>query len=85
LQSGEDCSGILLAPQWSNLLHEKPFFSHVVSSDEIAPREILLLEESSAGFIRLFVRKRWNLFKEFNLKDGTLLEGGMSKWRQLSY
>jgi hypothetical protein len=35
-------------PRWSNLLREKPVFPHVVSSDEIAPREILLLEESWA-------------------------------------
>jgi hypothetical protein len=49
LQSGEECSGVLLAPRWSNLLCEKPFFPHVVISDEIAPpREILLLEESWA-------------------------------------
>jgi hypothetical protein len=48
LQSGEECSDVLLAPLWSNLLREKPVFPHVVSSDEIAPREILLLEESLA-------------------------------------
>jgi hypothetical protein len=41
-QSGEECSGVLLAPRWS---HEELVFPHVVSSDEIAPREILLLEE----------------------------------------
>jgi hypothetical protein len=41
-QSGEECSGVLLAPRWSR---EEPVFPHVVSSDEIAPREILLLEE----------------------------------------
>jgi hypothetical protein len=28
------------------MLRKKPIFPHVVSSDEIAPREILLLEES---------------------------------------
>jgi hypothetical protein len=33
-------------PRWSNLHCEKSFFPHVVSSDVIAPREILLLEES---------------------------------------
>jgi hypothetical protein len=32
----------------SNLLREKPVFPHMVSSDEIPPREILLLEESWA-------------------------------------
>jgi hypothetical protein len=32
-------SGVLLAPRWSR---EEPGFPHVVSSDEIAPREILL-------------------------------------------
>jgi hypothetical protein len=26
-QSGEECSGVLLAPCWSNLLLEKPVFS----------------------------------------------------------
>jgi hypothetical protein len=41
-QSEEECSGVLLAPRWC---HEEPVFPHVVSSDEIAPREILLLEE----------------------------------------
>jgi hypothetical protein len=41
-QSGEKCSGVLLAPRWSRL---EPVFPHVVSSDEIAPGEILLLEE----------------------------------------
>jgi hypothetical protein len=41
-QSGEESSGILLAPRWSR---EEPVFPHVVSSDEIAPHEILLLEE----------------------------------------
>jgi hypothetical protein len=41
-QSGEECSGVLLAPRWSR---EEPIFPHVVSSDEIAPREIVLLEE----------------------------------------
>jgi hypothetical protein len=40
--SGEECSGVLIAPCWSL---EEPVFPHVVSSDEIAPREILLLEE----------------------------------------
>jgi hypothetical protein len=34
--SGEECSGVLLAPRWSR---EEPVFPHVVSSDEIAPRE----------------------------------------------
>jgi hypothetical protein len=41
-QSGEEYSGVLLAPRWSR---EEPVFLHMVSSDEIAPREILLLEE----------------------------------------
>jgi hypothetical protein len=38
-----------------------------------------------AGIIRLLGRKRWNLFKESNLTDGTLPEVGISKWRKLSY
>jgi hypothetical protein len=41
-QSGEECSSVLLAPRWSR---KEPVFPHVVSSDEIAPREILLLVE----------------------------------------
>jgi hypothetical protein len=41
-QSGEECSGVLKAPCWSR---EEPVFPHMVSSDEIAPWEILLLEE----------------------------------------
>jgi hypothetical protein len=41
-KSGDECSGVILAPRWSR---EEPVFPHVVSSDEIAPREILLLEE----------------------------------------
>jgi hypothetical protein len=51
-QSGEDCSGVLLAPRWSRA---EPVFPHVVSSDEIAPREILLLEEISglSNLVRL--------------------------------
>jgi hypothetical protein len=47
-QSGEECSGVFLALRWNNLLRKKPVFPHVVSSDEIAPREILLLKESWA-------------------------------------
>jgi hypothetical protein len=31
-------------PRWSNFLHRKLFFPHVVSCDEIALREILLLD-----------------------------------------
>jgi hypothetical protein len=42
--SGEECSGVLLAPCWNC---EELVFPHVVISDEIAPREILLLEEIS--------------------------------------
>jgi hypothetical protein len=61
-QSGEECSGILLAPRRSNLLGEKPFFPHVVSSDEIAPREILLLEESWAK-----AHWDWHHFKKSSL------------------
>jgi hypothetical protein len=40
--SGEECSGVLQVPRWSR---KEPLFPHVVSSDEIAPQEILLLEE----------------------------------------
>jgi hypothetical protein len=59
LQSGEECSGILLAPRWSNLLRKKPVFPHVVSSDEMAPRENLLLEESWAK-----AHTEWHDFKK---------------------
>jgi hypothetical protein len=45
-ESREKYSGGVLEPRWSNLLREKPFFSHVVSCDELALREILLLEQS---------------------------------------
>jgi hypothetical protein len=58
-QSREECSGALLAPNW--------FFPHVISSDEIAPQEILLLEESWAK-----AHTDWRHFKkvlyENNLK-----------------
>jgi hypothetical protein len=45
---GEDCSGGVLEPRWSNVLCEKPVFPHVVSCDEIAPQKILLLEKTWA-------------------------------------
>jgi hypothetical protein len=45
-KSREDSSGGVLEARWNNLLCEKPFFSHVVSCDEIAPQKILLLEKS---------------------------------------
>jgi hypothetical protein len=45
------------------LLCEKPVFPHVVSSDEIDPREILLLEESWAK-----AHTDWHNFKKFFMK-----------------
>jgi hypothetical protein len=54
---------VLLAPCWSNLLRVKPFLPNVVSSHEIALREILLLEESWAK-----AHTDWRHFKKFFMK-----------------
>jgi hypothetical protein len=46
-KSGEDCSGGVLFPLEMHIFREKKKqgFSHMVSSNEIAPRKILLLGE----------------------------------------
>jgi hypothetical protein len=63
-ESEEDCSGGVLEPRWSNLFREKLGFPHVVSFDEIAPREILLLEKSWAkGSVETTFKLKINLIR----------------------
>jgi hypothetical protein len=54
-ESGEECSGGVLEPCWSNLLREKPVFPQVVRCDEIAPRNILHQQESSVRILEELV------------------------------